>query len=154
MKPPNPVQRSRSVSLGRLTSFRSHKQICKHLNVGSGQLKHIDHVEAANFLQASAEDIKGTLSPEEKHMIQLFEKGQDDEKTIKRIKKVLLQSGSTGKRAFLLRCLILLMTYPLRDLEKRTNPLKILLEFVDANDVLATFDKDGKGHTALRKYHN
>jgi hypothetical protein len=130
--------------------WKTHKVICKKLNVGDAkQIFHSEH-------QARAEKAKGLLElalsgcdPRARHFFDLFFESQGDSDhtdTVRKMKKFLLKESRFKRQILVFWSLAVLSQLPSEMLKLPTSPLKVALQFVDANVMCAD---DGTGFTPL-----
>jgi ankyrin repeat protein len=133
--------------------WKTHKNICKKLNVGDAkQIALSNHQARTEKNKKLAELALSDCSPRVRRFFDLFFETQGDTDhtaTVRNMKKILLKESRSNRRAILFRSLAILSQHPSEMLKLPTSPVKIALQFVDANVMSADDDDDGRGFTPL-----
>jgi hypothetical protein len=135
--------------------WKTHKNICKELNVGDAkQIANSNHQARANEMKEEAKRALSKCGPRARHFFDLFFESQGDTDhtdTVRKMKKILLKESRYNRQDILFRSLSILSQLPSELLKLPTSPLKVVLQSVDASVMSSTGANmdDGRGATPL-----
>jgi hypothetical protein len=135
--------------------WKTHKVICKELNVGDAkQIAHSDQQARAEIAKEQAKLAISGCTPRVRRFFGLFleSKGDTDHTdTVRKMKTILLKESRSSRRDILFRSLSILSELPSKMLKLPTSPLKVVLESVDASIMSCPGPNmdDGRGATPL-----
>jgi hypothetical protein len=122
--------------------WKTHKVICKNLNVGDAkQISHSEHHARAEKAKELAKLAISECGPRVGRFFDLFFETQGDTDhadTVRKMKKILLKESRLNRQAILFRSLSILSRLPSEMLTLPTSPLKVALQSVDASVMSVT----------------
>jgi hypothetical protein len=117
---------------------QQHRQICKLLNVGHGDMQvqngtHTDHAISLNALFERRGE--GILDEDGKRFFKLFQESTQDESraAARKMKKIARRQIKNNRECLLHHSLHFLIRYPSELLSWSNSPLLVMLQFVDPN---------------------
>jgi hypothetical protein len=117
--------------------WKSHKVICKKLNVGDAkQVVHDGHQTRAERAKEQAKNALSNSGPRVRRFFDLFFESQGDTDhtdTVRKMKLILLKESRHNRQDILFRSLHILSQLPSEMLKLPTSPLKVALQSVNAS---------------------
>ena len=112
-----------------------HKKICKHLNVGHGdmQVRSDEHTELRNDRKEEFEDAERDLGEGQKRFFKLFQESTEEGCRVaaRKVKKYAKRQNKHNQEALLMHTLRFLLRSDSEMLSWPNSPLLVLLQFVD-----------------------
>jgi hypothetical protein len=116
---------------------KQHKQICKLLNVGHGdmQVRTDEHTKQAISLNAIFERAEGILDEDGKQFFKLFQESTQDgsRAAAREMKNIARRQTKDYQKCLLFHSLVFLVRSDSRMLSWPNSPLLVMLQFVDPN---------------------
>jgi hypothetical protein len=138
------------------TDWKSHKVICKELNVGDAkQIGSAEHQSNGKKVEEVAKLVLLECDPRARRFYDLFfesKRDTDHSETVRKMKRILLKESRPNQKAILFNSLYILSQLPSEMLKLPTSPLKVALQFVDASVMssLGPNMDDDRGVTPLQ----
>jgi hypothetical protein len=117
--------------------WKQHKKICKHLNVGHGdmQVRNDVHMEQSMALKEEIEEERRNLDEDGKRFFKLFEEStlEGSQAAARKMKKIAKRQTKYNQKCLLFHSLHILAGSDSEMLSWPNSPLLVLLQFVDPN---------------------
>jgi hypothetical protein len=117
--------------------MKQHKQICKLLNVGHGdmQVRISTHTDLSLILKKDIEEGRCSLDEDRKRFFLLFEEStlEGSQAAARKMKKIAKRQTKYNQKCMLLHSLRILARFDSDMLSWPNSPLLVLLQFVDPN---------------------